>query len=416
MALLTLGISYRSASLDLLERLSYDEGSLVKAYLMLQDEEAIGGAVILSTCNRVEILASVDSYHSGFVAVRRVLSQTREVEPDALGGPLYSHWEQDAAAHLFDVASGLDSMVLGETQIFGQVRDAIRRAEKEGSATPELRSAFHAAARAGKRVRKETELGAAPDAFVAAGAAAAEDAIGSLSGRTAVVVGAGQMAGLAAKRLRGSGVGSISVVNRSIDRARALASRIGGTAYGLDLLHEAMTGADIVMSATGAAGTLINEATVRAASRSGPPLVIVDIAVPHDVEPAVAEIPGVTLIGLDDVRERVAASHSDAQAEVAKARRIVAEEVERWRAKRRAEEVAPIIVALRERGEDIVGTELSRSSNRLRDLTPGEQEAVESLARGIVAKLLHDPIVSLKGTPDPDGSRARLLSELFGIE
>jgi glutamyl-tRNA reductase len=417
MALLTLGVSYRSASLDLLERLSYDQDSLIKAYRMLHDDEAIRGAVILSTCNRVEILADVESYHAGFLAVRRVLSQTRDVEPDLLGEPLYAHWEHEAAGHLFEVASGLDSMILGETQILGQVRDSIRRAEEEGTTTPELRSTFQAASRAGRRVRNETELGAAPDAFVSAGASAAEAAIGSLTGRSAVVVGAGQMAALAAKRLRGSGVGSLRVVNRSIDHARALSARVQATAFGLDRMREALDGADLVMSATGAAGTLIDEAMVREATAANArPLVIVDIAVPHDVEPAVAEIAGVTLIGLDDVRKRVASAYSDAEGEVEKARDIVAEEVQRWRTRRRAEEIAPVIRTLRERGESVVRAELRRSSSRLRDLTPDERDAVEALARGIVAKLIHEPIVSLKGTPDLDGARARLLSELFGIE
>ena len=182
MPILTLGISFRRAPIELLERLSFADGDLVKGYRHALDMEAVDEAVILSTCNRVEIYANVPSYHAGFLALKRILTETRGVSPDELAEPLYSHWEQDAADHLFAVASGLDSMVLGETQIHAQVREALRIAEAEGVSGPATRSLFHAAGRAGRRARAETSLGAAPDAFVALGADLATDVLGDLAG------------------------------------------------------------------------------------------------------------------------------------------------------------------------------------------------------------------------------------------
>ncbi len=236
MPILTLGISFRRAPIELLERLSFADDELVKAYRHALDMDAVDEAVILSTCNRVEITANVPSYHAGFLALKRVLTETRGVAPEELAEPLYSHWEQDAADHLFAVAAGLDSMVIGETQIHAQVREALRTAEAEGASGPAMRSLFHAAARAGRRARAETSLGAAPDAFVALGADLAEEELGDLRDRHVVVVGAGRMAGLAVQHLHGRGVGSVRVLNRSLEHARALAERTGDDFAGLDHL------------------------------------------------------------------------------------------------------------------------------------------------------------------------------------
>ena len=265
MPILTLGISFRRAPIELLERLSFADDDLVKAYRHALDLDAVEEAVILSTCNRVEIYANVPSYHAGFLALKRVLTETRGVAPDELAEPLYSHWEQDAADHLFAVAAGLDSMVIGETQIHAQVREALRTAEAEGASGPAVRSLFHAAGRAGRRARAETSLGAAPDAFVALGADLAAEALGDLRGRDVVVVGAGQMAGLAVKHLRGRGVGTVRVLNRSLERARALAERTGDGYASLDRLPAAIADADLVVSATGAAAAVIDAGMVRAA-------------------------------------------------------------------------------------------------------------------------------------------------------
>jgi glutamyl-tRNA reductase len=420
MPILTLGISFRRAPIELLERLSFADGDLVKGYRHALDMEAVEEAVILSTCNRVEIYANVPSYHAGFLALKRILTETRGVAPEELAEPLYSHWEQDAADHLFAVASGLDSMVIGETQIHAQVREALRAAEAEGASGPATRSLFHAAGRAGRRARAETSLGAAPDAFVALGADLAAETLGDLKGRDVVVVGAGQMAGLAVKHLRERGVGSVRVLNRSLERARALAERSGGGYAGLDQLSSAIAGADLVVSATGAAEAVIDAGMVGAAlggnRRSA--LVLLDLAVPRDVDPNVEAFEGVRLIDIRSIRDRLMAQGDTTTEAIARAHEIVAEEVRRWVVRRRSDALAPLIRAVRARGDEAVRSELARYASRLSDLTPEQRGAVEALARGIAAKLLHDPIVELKERSEPgaDDLHAKLLIELLRLD
>ena len=420
MPILTLGISFRRAPIELLERLSFADDELVKAYRHALDVDAVDEAVILSTCNRVEITANVPSYHAGFLALKRVLTETRGVAPEELAEPLYSHWEQDAADHLFAVAAGLDSMVIGETQIHAQVREALRTAEAEGASGPAMRSLFHAAARAGRRARAETSLGAAPDAFVALGADLAAEELGDLRDRHVVVVGAGRMAGLAVQHLHGRGVGSVRVLNRSLEHARALAERTGDDFAGLDHLPDAIADADLVVSATGAAAAVIDAETVGAAlerTRTAP-LVLLDLAVPRDVDPGVEALDGVRLIDIRAIRERLMAQGDATADDIARAHEIVAEEVRRWVVRRRSDALAPLIRAVQARGEEAVRSELARYAGRLSDLTPREREAVEAVARGVAAKLLHDPIVELKERSEPgaDDLHAKLLIELLRLD
>ncbi len=420
MAILTLGISFRRAPIELLERLAFTDDDLAKAYRHALDLDGIDEAVILSTCNRVEITASVPSYHAGFLACKRLLTETRGVPAEDLAEPLYSHWEGDAAEHLFAVAAGLDSMVLGETQVYAQVREALRRADSEHAAGPAVTGLFHAAARAGRRVRQETSLGAAPDAFVALGADLADEVLGGLAGRDVVVVGAGQMAALAVKHLRQRGVGPVRILNRSLEHARALAERTD-TAHGdLEALPAALDHADLVVSATGAAGIVLRRDQVARAmsERPGRPLVLLDLAVPRDVEPEAAYLDGTHVIDIVSLRERLAAHDPSTAGDIARAHELVAEEVRRYAVRRRADDLAPLIHAIRTRGDEVMKTELDRQASRLASLTPDERDAVEHLARGIVAKLLHDPIVELKERSEPgsDGLHARVLAELLGID
>lgn len=420
MPILALGVSYPRSPIELLERLAFGGDDLVKAYRHALDQHAIGEAVILSTCNRVEVYGAVPSYHAGFLALKRVVTETRDVDDDELAVPLYAHWERDAADHLFAVAAGLDSMVLGETQIQGQVREALRRAEAEEAAGPILRGLFHAAGRAGRRVRSETSLGAARDAFVELGADLAAETLGTLDGRSVVLVGAGQMAGLAAKHLRHRGSRVSTVLNRSRDHARALAERVGGASGGLDDLGAALLEADLVVSATGAAGSVIPADTVATAlrARRERPLVLLDLAVPRDVDPAVRDLQGARVVDVETLRERLLLQDGVTVGELERARAIVGGEVRRFVVRRRSEALAPLIRAIRRKGEDAVRTELARYASRLGDLTPDEREAVEALAHGVAAKLLHDPIVALKERSEPGtaGTHAAALGELLGVE
>ena len=419
MGILGLGISFRRAPVELLERLAFTDDDLTKAYRHALDLPGVEEAVILSTCNRVEVYGSVASYHTGFLALKRLLCETRGVAPEELADPLYSHWERDAADHLFAVAAGLDSMVLGETQIHAQVREALHRAEAEEAAGPILTGVFHAASRAGRRVRQETSLGAAPDAFVSLGADLAEEALGDLAGRDVVVIGAGQMAALAVKHLHRRGVGPIRILNRSLEHARALAERTNAEHGDLDALPAALATADLVVSATGAAGHVVtaDAVTEAMAGRAGRTLVLVDLAVPRDVDPHCAAVPGASVFDIAALRERVASHSPETAADIARAHELVGGEVHRWVMRRRGDELAPVIKALRMHGEDVIEAELARVRSRLAGLDADERAAVDALVRGVAAKLLHDPIVGLKERIEPARERevAALLSELLGL-
>ena len=417
MGILGLGVSFRRAPVDLLERLAFDDADLTKAYHHAADLDGLDEVVVLSTCNRVEVYGSVASYHAGFLALKRVLLDTRHVDQDAVVDPLYAHWEADAAEHLFEVAAGLDSMVLGETQIQRQVRDAYRRAEAEGAAGPALGSVFHAATRAGRRIRNETTIGAAPDAYVALAADLAHGTLGGLEGRPTVVIGAGAMAELAVHHLRRRGAGPMRILNRSLERARTLAGRTGAEHGGLEGVPEALARADLIVSATGAAGHVIARDDLRraAAGRAGRPLVVLDLAVPRDVEPG-TQVDAVEVFDILVLRERIGDRSPETAGEVARAEALVADEVRRWQIRRRGDELAPLIRALLERGDVVVRTELDRWASALASLEPEEREAVEALARGVAAKLLHDPIVGLKEHEDPARAHAKLLADLFGLD
>jgi glutamyl-tRNA reductase len=419
MAFLALGISHRHAQVELLERLAFSDDDLVKAYRRAADDPAIEEAVVLSTCNRVEVYGNVPSYHAGFQTLKRLICESRGVPADELAEPLYSHYELDAAEHLFGVASGLDSMVLGESQILSQVRQALKQAQAEGATGPAITGLFHAAARTGRRVRSETRVGAAPDTFVDAGAELGAQALGGLEGRTAVVIGAGQMSALAVKHLRRRDVGAVRILNRSLERARALAERTSADHGDLGDLQTALAGADLVVSATGAAGIVLTDETLRdAIAGRARPMFVLDLAVPRDVDPSVREIPNVTLADIDDLRDTVSVRAAATAADLERARGIVDEEVRRFALRQRAERLSPLINALRARGDAVVDAELRRFRSDLADLTPDEHEAVAALARGVVAKLLHEPIVRLKelSGPGTQDQHARMLAELLGVE
>ena len=420
MGILTLGVSYRRAPIELLDRLAFTEHDYPKAFRRAHDLDAVEELAILSTCNRVELYAAVPSYHTGFLALKQLLCESRDVDPEALTDALYSHFETHAAEHLFAVAAGLDSMVIGEQQIYAQVREALRRATAEGLVGPNLTALFQAAARAGRRARSETGLGAAPGALVETAVEIAGRELGGIARRRAVVIGAGQISALAVQQLRDRGVGSVRILNRTVERARSLAERTGAGYGDLDALPSEIATADLIVSATGSARTVISARAVRRA-RGGPthdrPLVILDLAVPRDVDPGADGIDGVTLLDIEALRRSFDEHAGSRSAEVARAGQIIAEEVRRFSVRRRSDRVAPLIRSLRARGDDVMAGELARFSARLGDLTPDEREAVEGVARGIVSKLLHDPIVQLKerSGAGTDDAYARLLAELFDL-
>ena len=413
MPVLALGVSYRRAPLALLERLAFPSDSLPKAYHHLTNTDGIRGGVLLSTCNRVEVYADVEAYHGGFQAVKRFLSEAREIAPEELGDPLYSHYEDQAAEHLFSVAAGMDSMVLGEPQILSQVRQAYKTAEAEGTTGPLLRELFRRAIRAGRRVRSETELGASPGAFVEAGAAMAGQALGGLGGKTVLIVGAGKMSELAASLL-GEVAGSITVLGRRRERAERLAHAVKGSAGTMTEIEGALHRADLVVSATNSARAVIrSDAVERAMRHRENPLFVIDLAVPRDADPDIAGIEGVSLVDIEGLRASV---HRADASEVERARLIVGEEVGRFAAWRRASRLAPVIQAVFDRGERIRRGELDRLRARLSGLTEEQRAAVETATKALVSKLLHRPVTRAKELYDRGESTDRLLADLFELE
>ena len=418
MPVLALGVSYRRAPVELLERLAIPEEEEPKAYRRLEGLDGIGGSVVLSTCNRVEVYAEVPLYHQGFQDLKRFLTEHTEVPVDELVEPLYAHYEDHAAEHLFSVAAGLDSMVLGEPQILAQVRAAVRRAEAEDVAGPALADLFRRAVRTGRRVRAETGVGASPAAFVEAGADLAAEYLGGLNGRSVLLVGAGEMGSLAARTLRARGVGDVTVLSRRPERAEALARRIQGRSGRLEDLESFLAEPDVVVTSTGASRTVIGVEAIRRSRPNGEARFLLDLAVPRDVEPGARRLPGVALADIDDLREVVARRRGDVTDEVRTAREIVAEETRRYAVARRTARLAPLIEALHARGEEIRAEEVRRLGVRLEALPERDREAIEMVTRRIVRRLLHDPVVRLKdlsgrGAGEPT---ARTVAELFGIE
>jgi glutamyl-tRNA reductase len=419
MAILSLGVSHHLAPVELLERLAFTDEDIRRAYRSAREGDALLETVVLSTCNRVEVHAEARDEQAGFSAMKRLLCDSRGLDLGEIAGPLYSHCEGATAEHLFTVAAGLDSMVLGEPQILSQVREAHRRASAERAAGPRLTALFDAAVRTGRRVRAETAIGSAPDAFVAAATSLAELVLGELSGKQAVVVGAGRMAALCTRHLRACGVEDLRVLNRSREHARALAESYAAEHGNLAGLTSALVRADVIVSVTGSAGTVIGfDAVKEAMRRRDRPLFLLDLAVPRDVDPAVATIDGVHVLDIDDLREAVAERGRDISGDVERARVIVAEEVKRFNVRRSSELLAPLISALCERGDRVVETELAHFRTQLASLAPAQREAVETMARRIASKLLHQPMVRVKQLSEPGGENlhAQMLADLFGIE
>jgi glutamyl-tRNA reductase len=416
MPVLALGVSFRRAPVALLERLTFGDDDYAKAYHHLSGLEPIRESVILSTCNRVEVYAEIPRYHEGFQEMKRFLSESRDVPVEEFVEPLYSHYEDQAAEHLFSVAAGIDSMVIGEPQILSQVRAAVRRAEAEGAAGPALSALFRRAVRVGKRARLETAIGASPSAFVEAGAGLAASHLGGLEGRSLLVIGAGKMGELAIRSLQRRGIRKVRVLNRSLERAARVASRIGAEFGPLDELGKGLAEADLVVASTGSTGVVVTQEAVKGAIAGGErSLFLLDLGVPRDVDPRTREIPDVGVADIDDLRDALVDERVGVEGEVIKVRALVADETKKFATAKRAARLAPLIEALRERGEEVRAIELRRMASRLAHLSERDRETVEALTRGIVNKLLHDPVVRVKDLSGLGGDYAKALAELFDL-
>jgi glutamyl-tRNA reductase len=418
MSVLVVGLSHRSASVDLLERTALTDDDVTKLLADTVVAEHVDEALVLATCNRLEVYADVSKFHGGVQELTERLVERTGVDLDELTEHLYVHYEDRAVQHLFAVASGLDSMVVGEQQILGQLRTALQLSREEGSVGRALGSLADHALHAGKRVHTETGIDRAGRSLVSVGLDLAEDAVGPLAGRSALLVGAGSMSALAGTTLRRRGIGSLTIVNRTSIHAERLAAALDGRAAPTGDLGAELAAVDVLVSCTGAVGTVVAAEVVEAAmaQRAERPLFVLDLALPRDVDPAVRALPGVTLVDLDSLRSVL--EDAEVERDVESARRIVTDEVATFLTRQRSERVAPTVAALRARAQEVVDAELARLGLRLPELDERAVREVTIAVTRVVDKLLHTPTVRVKelaGSPGGD-SYADLLRELFALD
>lgn len=419
MSLLVVGLNHRTVPVALLERLAVAPDALPKALHALMRREHLAEAVLLSTCNRTEVYAHATLFHPAMQDVRDFLADTSGVDPDEFSDLLYAYHDDAAVSHLFSVAAGLDSMIIGEGEILGQVREAWQTAEREAASGPLLGRTFRHAIEVGKRARTETGIGRHAVSVSSAAVSLATHRLGSLDDRRVLVLGAGDMGEAMVLALAGAGVHEIVVANRTRSRAEELAARVGGRTIPFETITDALVDCDVVLVSTGASDVLVERAEVERVmtSRGGRALLVVDIGVPRNIDPGAGEVFGVTLLDIDDLRAYGEQSLEQRRQEIGKVRDLLAEELDRHRIERGAREVAPLVTALRARADDIRVGELERSRPRLAGLEPEQRDAVEALTQAIVNKLLHEPTVRLKDAAGSARSAlyADALVELFGL-
>lgn len=399
MAVVVVGLNHRTVPLEILERMTVNDAHLPKALQDLLSREHLTEAVVLSTCMRTEIYAVAARFHGAMVDVRNFLAAWSGADPMQFGDHLYSYYEDGAASHLFQVASGVDSAVIGEGEVLRQVRHAWARAQDEHAAGPVLSRLFRHAIEVGKRVRTETAITRGITSLSQAAVAMAGARLGSLEGRTVLLVGAGEMGeGMVQALAAVPGIGRTLVANRTWAKASQLAKRLGGSPVDLAGLGGALEEADVVLTSTGAPSVLIEAADLEAVlpGRQGRPLLVVDIAVPRDVDAGVGELPGVTLLNMNDLKAFVDAAMAERRREIPVVNRIVAEEVDRFSDLSAEREMAPLVAALRDHAEAVRLSELERYQARLSGLTDRQRANVEALTRSVLAKMLHQPTTALK--------------------
>lgn len=401
MHLFLLGVSHRTAPVDVRERLDFSSRDLGAAVEALATRRSAAEAVVLSTCNRSEIYVASPDPSQARVEIIDFLRDYHRMPREALMPHVFEHGDAAAARHLFRVAAGLDSLVVGEPQILGQVKGALQTALERRSTGPILSRLFHWSFNVGKRVRTETALGEGAVSVGFAAVALARKIFGRLEGRHVLVVGAGEISTLTAQHLRAQGVGRILVASRTRTSAETLASAVSGHAIDWASWPSALSSVDIVVTATGASRPILTREDVAAGiGRRPDPLFIIDIAVPRDVDPAVSEIEQVFLYNVDDLQMIVQENLSRRGAEIERAETIVAEEVAKFSAWQRSRGAVPTVVALRQRFETIRRTELERLDGKLAGLPPEAKAKVDEVTRLIVEKLLLDPTEQLKALPD----------------
>ena len=418
MSLLVVGVNHRSGPLPLLERLTIAPGDLAKRVSGLALRDNIREAVVLSTCNRTEVYVVAERFHGAYADIRDFLCELGELDVDELSPHLFSEHDAAAVHHLFEVAAGLDSAVIGEGEILGQIRTAWEVARDESAARAALNLLMRSAVETGKRARTETAIGRGTASVSHAAVEMLTDVFGDLEGKNVAVVGAGSMGEGVAVALHKAGGADICVVNRSPERGAALAERVGAMAVGFDRLDAALAAADVVVASTGSGEPVITvDLLTRARAGSDRPLHIIDIAVPRDVEPAVAELEGVDILDLDDLRDWADRGRAKRAKEADLVRTIVVEEVENFAVEQTSRQAAPLVASMHKAAEAVRVAEIERFASRLTELSDADRAAVEALTKGIVSKLLHEPSIRLKsdaGTPQGDRNAAAV-RDLFDL-
>ena len=406
--------------MGLLERLALDAGRASKLRAAALDTEHVQEVVVLATCNRVEIYAKVDRFHGSVEDLTALLVDNAGMaDPADITASLYVHYDAGAVAHLFSVATGLESMVVGEGQILGQVREALRDAQVEETVGVTLNPLFQHALRVGKKGHRETGIDAAGRSLVSVALDLAATVVGDIATARVCIVGAGSVAALAASSVRRAGTLDIVVLSRTFDNAQRVASHVDGRAAEIVALTAELADSDVLISCTGATGVVVDAATVSTALRLRPsdrPLAIVDLALPHDVDLEVAELAGVSLIGLPEIAASLA--HTPVAVEVAAVERLIAAEVAAFGSARDADRVAPTVVALRSMATGVIASELERLWARLPELTERQRDEIAKTLRREADKLLHEPTVRIQQFAGrvPESSYAAALAELFALD
>jgi len=419
MSVLVVGLSHHSAPVSVLEKAALPGDAVTK---LLQDTAAaehLTEAVVLATCNRVEVYAEAARFHAGLAEISELLARHTGLALDGLTPYLYVHYEQRAVAHLYSVACGLESMVVGEGQILGQVRSALARAQEVDTTDRVLNELFQRALRVGKRARTETDIDRVGRSIIGVGVELLDR---PLAGASALVIGAGSMSGLAAATLRRAGVGRLVIANRTHARAQRLAEQVDGIAVELTAVPAELTTADVVIACTGAPDRVLTVAQVRAAlagratTGAGKPLAILDLALPRDTEPEIHDLPQVTLVDLDAISRTGAAQAATESVDAV--RRVVGEEVAAFTDLQRAAQVVPTVVALRSMAASVVDRELKRLSTRLPELDQDDRAEIAQAVHRVVDKLLHGPTVRVKELAGQPAGRdyAEALRELFDLD
>jgi glutamyl-tRNA reductase len=403
-SVVVVSVNHRTVPLEMLERMTVPPAALSKTLDDLFDRDHISEVVVLSTCNRTEVYAVAETFHGALADINRFFSALSGFDVHRFIDHLITAYDEGAAAHLFGVAAGLKSAVVGETEILGQVLTSWDAARERGTTGPRLDAMFRHALETGKRARNETAIARGTASVSSAAVQLAEARVGSLVGKSVLVLGAGEIGVSMATTLQHHGVGEVLVANRTRQRAAALASKIDGVTVPLHELPAALERVDVLLTATSSTSVVLAHDDVEAvmAARGGRSLVIVDTGMPRDVDPSACSIDGVVLLDLDSIRAFAEAGMESRRQELEKVTGIVGEEVERFIATEAARQVSPVVTAMRSRFEELRTTELVKYDKRLASLTPEQREAVESLTRQLVNKIAHEPTMALKesaGTP-----------------